>query len=108
MHINNDFCCERMMLAAKDIACPLFYTSRFRSYSMYAPQSLLKKNEFWAAGYTVDYCPFCGAQVPKDLTDERCEILEKEYGITDPYDPPQRKRIPKEFKTDVWWKKRGL
>ena len=53
------------------------------------------------------YCPFCGAKLPKELSDEWFDILEKEYGIDDPHDS-QRDKVPAEFWTDEWWKKRGL
>lgn len=107
MSITNDFCCERMMFAAEDIDSPLRYKPKLRYYSMSAPKSLLKKNAIWV-GYTVDFCPYCGAKVPKDLVDEYFEILEKEYDITDPYETKQKKRIPAEFMSDEWWKKREL
>ena len=34
-------------------------------------------------------------------------MLEDEYGITDPHDKEYDK-VPAEFKTDEWWKKKGL
>lgn len=107
MFINNNFCCERMKLAVEDIDCPLDYIPKVRYYRMSAPKSLLKKNEVWV-GYRVDFCPYCGTKLPADLANERLEILEQEYGIDNPNDPKQKKRIPKEFMTDEWWKKRGL
>lgn len=63
------------------------------------------------------YCPFCGAKLPPDrlsmqkdygegLTSIYWEEIEKAVGkeeceITED-------EIPEEFKTDEWWKKRGL
>jgi hypothetical protein len=35
------------------------------------------------------------------------DVLEKEYGLS-PFISEQIKRIPQEFFTDEWWKKRGL
>ena len=107
MPINNGFCCERMKLAVDDIDCPLDYTPKLREYGMSAPKSLLKENEVWV-GYSIDFCPYCGAKLPADLVHERMQILEKEYGIDDLYYEDQRKRMPQEFETDEWWKKRGL
>lgn len=107
MSINNGFCCERMEIVVGDIDCPLRYIPNLRYYGMSAPKPLLKKNQGWP-GYMIDFCPYCGTRLPKDLVDERFAILEKEYGIIDPYDAKQKKRIPKEFETDEWWKKRGL
>jgi hypothetical protein len=43
----------------------------------------------------------------KDIYDDWCKILESEYGITDPRGKESDK-VPAEFKTDAWWKKRGL
>ena len=56
--------------------------------------------------YFIKYCPFCGAKMPEHLCGEREDELEKAVGksrcdITDD-------EIPEEFKTDEWWKKRGL
>ena len=87
---------------------PLTYSPDHRSYTISAPRALVKKNIVWL-GYRVDFCPFCGTKLPKDLTEEWFDILEKEYGLDDPYYyPEQKKLIPEEFKTDEWWKKRGL
>ncbi|MFI4983868.1 MAG: DUF6980 family protein [Rickettsiales bacterium] len=53
------------------------------------------------------YCPWCGTKLPTSLADKWFEILKVEYGLTDPiFDDAEK--IPKEFKTDEWWKKRGL
>lgn len=53
------------------------------------------------------HCPWCGTKLPEDLGEEWGETLEKEYGITDPFDE-DKERVPPEFWTDEWWKKRGL
>ena len=55
----------------------------------------------------INFCPFCGTKFLKELSDEWYEILAKEYGIESPsYD--DRDKVPQEFWTDEWWKKRGL
>lgn len=55
------------------------------------------------------YCPWCGKKLPKKLNSKWDEILEKEYGITDPFfNEKDKAKMPKEFWTDEWWKKRGL
>ncbi len=59
------------------------------------------------------YCPFCGSKLPKDrmavdesgsdpYTDALEEALGKDFCDITP------EEIPEEFKTDEWWKKRGL
>jgi hypothetical protein len=105
--MNNDYCCDTMQLWLQDLDCPLKYIAHLRFYSMSAPKSMVKKNEVWP-GYTVQYCPNCGTQLPNHVVGEWMNILEKEYGIDNPYNPKQKKLIPQEFFTDKWWKKRGL
>ena len=53
------------------------------------------------------FCPWCGSQVPKDLSGVWIDILVEEYGLKSPCNW-DRDKIPPEFKTDEWWKKRGL
>ncbi len=52
----------------------------------------------------IHYCPWCSTKLPKDLNDELCKIIFDELKLDDFDDP----RMPEEFKTDEWWKKRGL
>lgn len=53
------------------------------------------------------FCPFCGVNLGKRLNAEYFDTLEKEYGIDDP-DIINYTNIPDEFKTDEWWRRRGL
>jgi hypothetical protein len=55
----------------------------------------------------ISHCPFCGSKLPSDLSDKWYEVLEEDYGITDPQGE-ERNKVPAEFHTDEWWKKRGL
>ncbi|MDR1598227.1 MAG: hypothetical protein LBR89_04860 [Holosporales bacterium] len=61
----------------------------------------------------IDFCPYCGTKLPKSLADEHYETIRKELGeqylrgVNDPYDEFVG-RLPQEFQTDEWWKKRGL
>ena len=58
------------------------------------------------------YCPWCGKKLPEKLSHKMEEVLEAEYGITaKDWDSPKWNDdtdLPDEFKTDEWWKKRGL
>ena len=59
----------------------------------------------------IEYCPFCGSKFPKDLVEEYWDYLvqdagQKYYPTDENYDP--KRPIPPEFRTDEWWKKRGL
>lgn len=56
----------------------------------------------------IDCCPWCSKKLPESLRDKWFEFLEKEYSLDDPHREEQEKLIPEEFKTDEWWKERGL
>lgn len=58
-------------------------------------------------GYQIYYCPWCGTKLPSSLSDEWLDILEKEYGLEDPVHS-DRAKVPPEFWTEEWWKKRNL
>ncbi|KIE04885.1 hypothetical protein NF27_FH00030 [Candidatus Jidaibacter acanthamoeba] len=53
------------------------------------------------------YCPWCGTKLPESLATRWFEILKAEYKLNDPIFDDANK-VPEEFKTDEWWKKRGL
>ncbi|MDR1366830.1 MAG: hypothetical protein LBJ13_02910 [Puniceicoccales bacterium] len=74
----------------------------------------------------MSYCPFCGTEFPPDLAEKWAQVIVEELGpeyliefeihylklttknyVPDP-DLPEAKPLPEEFKTDEWWKKRGL
>ena len=59
------------------------------------------------------YCPFCGAKLPKDRqaidgTGPRPYIDALEEAVGKEFCDIKPEEIPEEFKTDEWWKKRGL
>ena len=54
------------------------------------------------------FCPWCGRSLPKSLNDTWYNLLQEEHGLDDPDYKEQEKLIPEEFKTDEWWRKRGL
>jgi hypothetical protein len=55
----------------------------------------------------INFCPWCGKHLPCELSNEYYEILQEEYQLHDP-DGIDKFKIPLEFQTDEWWKKRGL
>ena len=63
-------------------------------------------------GVSIDYCPFCGTRLPRSLEDEWDTHLEDEHGLVwdenKEYFDDFLKRVPDEFRSDEWWKKRGL
>ena len=53
------------------------------------------------------YCPWCGIKLPKELGQEWVDILAKELDIHD-LDAEIFAALPKEFRSEEWWQKRGL
>lgn len=76
----------------------MYYDPIFRAYSI--------DNQHYAKFY-LDYCPACGKKLPSRLRDRWVETIQNELNIDLPFDM-DRRRLPKEFKSDAWWKKRGL
>lgn len=99
-NVNKDIthCCDPMKYAVEDPFCYIFYNEKFREYNLRDDKSTS------ARGMT--YCYNCGTRLPESLRDTWFEILRTEYHIDDPVDDINK--IPKEFKSDEWWKKRGL
>jgi hypothetical protein len=59
----------------------------------------------------IKHCPFCGKKLPDNLIDEKWDTIFSELGkdfLADEDGNPPKKELPPEFKTDEWWKKRGL
>jgi hypothetical protein len=103
----SDHCCEGMRYLIEDPLAPIAYAPEIRSYALTIPSSYLGLNEL-CVSFIIAHCPRCGAQLPKDVADEWSEIVRKQFHITDELDEDQLKSLPQEFKTDEWWKKRGL
>lgn len=93
-------CCKLIEKFLEDPRINIYYSPKFREYVTHLLNSPAKQCYF--------YCPWCGKKLPDSLRDEYFESLEKEYGIDDPFDKKQAKQVPEEFKSDEWWKKRGL
>jgi len=49
---------------------------------------------------SIQYCPWCGTKLPKDLSDEWFEQLDK-LG----YENPGSDDIPEPYKSSDWWEK---
>jgi len=111
-----DHCCEEMKYCLEERRVLVYYNPLFREYFTGM------KSYPW--GKQVIYgCPWCGRKFPVSLVDRYIELLLQEheilyYSITGEYfneaedsNLPyrlQREDIPEEFKSDEWWKKRGL
>lgn len=91
------YCCELMQTNLEDGRVMIGYDESFRRY--YIPLSWPHKST-----QGISFCPWCGSKLPKALNDEWFDVLEKEYGINDPF----KQNYPSEFATDEWWAKRNL
>ena len=113
----HEFCCDKMkrhilFVRKKELDCngnpkgSIWYNPQHRRYG------LLRYSGNWKNISIGDlyYCPFCGKKLPEELYDsDMDDILQKEYGWTKEYCAQYpRPELPEEFKTDEWWKKRGL
>ena len=98
-------CCDIMNAYAEKINNRdlIDYMPEIRSYSFLLHRNgkdIGLQHDFW-------YCPWCGTELPESLSFKIGDVLEEEYGITEK-DWDDESKIPEEFKSDEWWKKRGL
>lgn len=96
---NGPHCCLTMDAELIKKGAILHYSQAFREYGINIPKS--------TGCMVIDYCMFCGKKLPMSLRKKWYDILEKEYGLESP-DEEDKKKIPKEFLTDEWWKNRRL
>ncbi len=95
-----DYCCETFAALLKSQKVKVFYSAEMRYYTL-ATVSY--------SGYQrLYYCFCCGKKFPKDLWAKWHSILKKEYKVKDPWEAAYEGKIPQEFMTDEWWKKRSL
>ena len=94
-------CCSKMDYAVQDERIPIKYSPIFRSY--FLPFTTMK-----GVVHPITHCPWCGKELPKELYEEHFDTLKKEYNIEPGLDIVHDPNIPEEFKSDEWWKKRGL
>ena len=102
-HSKDDYCCEKMKETFLSDNFGLCYERRYA-------ETLCERRDggcFWQW----DYCPFCGKSI-RNKFDEYQKVLKNELDINsygDEFDWDQLdEKIPEEFKTDEWWKKRGM
>jgi uncharacterized protein DUF6980 len=105
--LSKDHCCETMDRILQRGSSALFYKSNIRKYRIW--EIIFGKNSIeLGMCNSIRYCPWCASKLPESLGDEIEETLAREFGITESWEPEQAARIPAEFQTDEWWKKRGL
>lgn len=105
------FCCDALEAIVDDPDCPLKYKAYVREFILTAPDYLRKKSKKYNIiypNYTISHCPRCGTKLPESLFDEWYDVMEKEFGLTGMIGQDREHLIPEQYKTDEWWKKRGL
>ena len=109
MNDNNKYCCDTMEFHLTTESEELVeYEPINREYSL----KIFKSS--YGTHQSILFCPWCGYKLPKSLSKEWELTLLNEEGIAqkilDDYgiESYAEKLIPPEFKTDEWWKKRGL
>ena len=95
-----NYCCKDMDQFVNDKRDPIEYNFVFREYFI----SIKYSNNI----IRLSYCPWCGEKLPESLRDKFFDVLEEEYGLELSIGELDDERIPKEFQSDEWWKKRGL
>lgn len=96
------YCCDYLQEKITEKDAPVRYSHKFREFYLHS----IKDDSI---SFTIDFCPWCGSHFPKNLRDDFFETLNQEYNIaTNIFRFNKEKSIPPEFKTDEWWKKRGL
>ena len=103
-----EFCCEEMffhLFRSEKNASEL----HFDYYPVFREYFIDYKEECGGGIQLINYCSWCGKMLPSSLREEFFNTLEKEYKIeTSIGGYKGREDIPQEFKSDEWWKKRGL
>jgi len=90
-------CCETMRWAISDDEFPVFYQLRWRTW-------VIEYNDGLRTRRVIDYCPWCGAELPAGLGEERAEEIQRR-GL-DPL--AEDDDLPADLLDDQWWKSRGL
>jgi hypothetical protein len=76
-----------------NVDTPIMYVKKFNEYN-------LKIMDGGNSSVKIDFCPWCGEELPESKRDEWFDELEK-LGIHDPWNEP----IPDKYQTDEWYKK---
>ena len=100
---DGEYCCDRMKGIMESRKYDMCYDKQFSQYLCTRRDGGVKW--YW------DFCPFCRTSI-KSKSEQYDKVLLKEFGIStkeDGFDfDTVLERLPDEFSTDEWWKKRGL
>ncbi|MDR3108107.1 MAG: hypothetical protein LBU65_00260 [Planctomycetaceae bacterium] len=91
-----DFCCDSLFTHLLENEVAVVYIREFREYG-------IKILDGGTSMQTIDYCPWCGIKLPESLRKEWFDTL---MGMG--YENPLDEDIPKQYRTDKWWKDKLL
>ena len=94
-------CCHNMECYACENNSLLKYSAYSREYNF------ILYDDPYGTLQNMDYCPWCGTKLPKTLGQEWCDAILEELGIED-VDAEEWARLPEKYKTEQWWRERGL
>ena len=97
----SNFCCQDLEHSISIEANLINYDSSIRSFRF-----ILHDNRY-GDYLPFDYCPWCGTKLPKSLNAEWAEEVKKKIGY-DCVFVQEWEKLPEKYKTDQWWKERGL
>lgn len=95
-------CCDYMDYVLEDCRIPLEYIPIFREYIIPAAYSY--------QGRQIHFCGWCGSKLPSSLRHTYFELLELTQSPQENFArlAQMQQQLPEEFKSDAWWKNRGL
>lgn len=97
-----EHCCSDMNRHISEKEQIILYIARTREYAIRASDCMIQ---------TFTFCPWCDAKLPCSLRDKLFDTIQKEYGLDIGFfelEEDSDLSISPDFKTAVWWKKRGL
>ena len=92
----DNLCCNEMKLSLKDTRDNIGYNFIFREFYIQTKRKTIILD--------IVFCPWCGVKLPQSLRSNFFNIIFDELDLDGSDDPS----LPLEFRTDEWWKKRGL
>lgn len=95
--MSDEHCCAEMDFFLAEERVAIIYSSEFREYAIDMRTSSGKQ--------LMRYCPWCGEGLPRPVRDEWFEALDSMLHDFEGFGDP---RIPNEFLSSAWWKKREL
>ena len=104
------WCCDKITRIINTSEYPINYDPTLREFSLRLLDFFEGLNEQYIPSASsmyvlqlMEYCPFCGSSLPSSLRDEWFDTL-RAMGFEDPLEQD----IPEEYKSDAWWKEKGL